>query len=163
MIDLRFLKLTQDKFALVDPDVAESLGHCKWYARWNPCTKSFYAVRNLRLPNGERTTEQMHRRIIGLERGVSLQVDHLNHDTLDNRRENLRITDSRGNGENRRDQSRYGFGVKLDSRRKVRRFQAYARIGGKCFHIGLYATPEEAQGARQKWLSDIKLKKDLMA
>ncbi len=44
----------------------------------------------------------MHRYIMRMRRGDRRKVDHKNHDTLDNRRSNLRVATSSQNGGNRR-------------------------------------------------------------
>ena len=78
------------------------------------------------------------------------QVDHINHNTLDNRRENLEIVTNRGNANNRRCQSKYGPGIRYNSSSK--RFVARARVYGSMTHIGCYGTVEEATVARKAFL-----------
>jgi hypothetical protein len=73
---------------------AESAGLVEGY-RWN--LSGGYARSRSR---GSGTTH-MSRLILGLEKGDSREADHLNGDRLDNRRCNLRITDHKGNAENR--------------------------------------------------------------
>ncbi len=77
------------------------------------------------------------------------QVDHKNHDTLDNRRANLRVVTHRGNAENRRDQSQAGVGV---ARTRGGRFQAHARSNGALHYIGTFDSAEEARKARKTFL-----------
>lgn len=124
----------------------------KWHAWWNSYTHSFYAVRNIYLPNGKRTSEKMHRRILRLKHGDPRQGDHINHQTLDNQPKNLRIVTARGNYENIRNQSKHGVGISFKSTYKSKPFQARAQINGKYLHIGYYATIKEAQMARKIWL-----------
>ena len=134
------LELTQGQRARVDWSDYRELSKHEWWAQYAPDTRSFYAVR---------TKLQMHRVIMGLGPGDRRQVDHKNWDTLDNRRRNLRICTNRENAENRRNQSRWGVGV----RRHVNgKFQAHTRIGARWCHIGYFATAEEARAARRGFL-----------
>lgn len=124
------IPLTRGQRAKVDWRDYRALSSYKWHAIWSPGTRSFYAQRSTDRPN--RTTIRMHRQILGVS--DRLQVDHKNHDTLDNRRANLRIVSSHGNHENRRDQSRWGPGV---SRLPSGRFKARVRWNGGPKQSGL--------------------------
>jgi hypothetical protein len=90
--------------------------------------------------------EFMARRILGLEHGDPLKADHINHDTLDNRRANLRIVTNRQNGENLKTQSQHGAGITFTKRNGKRPFSARALV-----HIGNFATKDEAAKAREAW------------
>jgi len=159
---MKKIPLTQNQFALVADEHYEwllqrhawekSQKPVKWRAWWSPYTKSFYAGRTIYLPNGKRTTEYMHRRILGLKWGDKRQGDHVNHDTLDNQPKNIRITTCRGNHENQRNQSKHGIGIEFNSRCKKRSFQARALFDGQRYHLEYFATAEKAQSARKAWL-----------
>ena len=86
----RLIALTQNKWAVVDADLYLWLTQWKWQAHWDLVTKNFYARRSFTLPNGTRTATSMQRQILGLEYGNPLTADHINGDSLDNRRANLR-------------------------------------------------------------------------
>ena len=97
------IPLTKGKFAIVDPD--DYLWLCKF--NWHVVKQDdyFYACR--RPSVGEFRTGRsvwMNREILNAPPG--LLVDHRNHDTLDNRRENLRLATYVENGRNRRKLSR---------------------------------------------------------
>jgi len=94
---MKQIPLTRGMFALVDDSDFEYLNQWKWRA--GECTNSFYAVREV----GNRITRHtvyLHRLIMGAEKGQ--QVDHKNHNTLDNQRSNLRLCLPCENGYNRR-------------------------------------------------------------
>ena len=82
------IQLTQGKVALVDDDMFEYLMQWKWFAN-NQCGK-FYARANIPKKNGKRGSMLMHRLILNILNS-KLQIDHLNHITLDNRKCNLRV------------------------------------------------------------------------
>ena len=134
------IPLTQGQFAIVDDADYEELSQVKWFAQWNPHTKSYYARRNIRLPDGKRVTEQMHRRILGLEYGDKLEVDHINYVTLDNRRLNLRIVT---NQENLHNQRAKGFSWA----RSKKKFMACIGVNGVQKYLGYYDDPTEARAA----------------
>ena len=83
----RKIQLTQGQFALVDAEDFERVNKFKWYARYSSHTKTFRAMRSLN-PG----TIHLSRFILNLNKfwkdGV---VDHINHKTLDNRKQNLQI------------------------------------------------------------------------
>lgn len=84
------------------------------------------------------------RRMLGRELSRWDIVDHINHNTLDNRRENLRIGDHHMNGCNMRKQkpSKTGF---IGVHKAKNRWRALMHHRGKYVPIsGSYDTPEEA-------------------
>lgn len=89
---------------------------------------------------------------MGLCPGDGKQVDHINRDTLNNRRCNLRVVTQRGNMGNMKNQSQYGVGVK----KKGNRYQARTWLaGGKFKYIGTFDTSEEARKAREDFLHEL--------
>lgn len=135
----RLIPLTQGQFAIVDEADCVWLSRLRWRARWTECTRSFRAVTG--------SSVYMHRLILGLKPGDGVLADHINHDSLDNRRANLRPVSPGGNQRNRRDQSIHGPGVWFDSSRGARPFKARAWLGGKLRHIGWFETATAAREA----------------
>lgn len=89
---MKEIPLTQGRVALVDDEDYERVSQLKWHVSARPAGR-WYAVRNIRLPNGKRRIQYLARFVMGLEYGDEHQVDHRDREnTLDNRRENLRVT-----------------------------------------------------------------------
>ncbi len=154
LLDTFTINLTRNQQALVDERDWYALRKFKWCASWNEKTKSYYAKRGIRV-KGRRTTQLMHRRILDLSSGDKRQADHLNHNTLDNRRRELRIVTNRANHENRRDQSKYGAGIQKLKFLRSRPYRALVQIDGRMVHVGCYATSQEAQNARDEFLGNL--------
>ena len=142
-------KELSDKVAIVDDeDYDRVMGaislRAKWYAHSPPTSKKYYAM------NGSRDIS-IHRVVINAPKGM--QVDHINGDPLDNRKENLRICTRSENCRNRkvRSNSRSGYkGVEIKS---SGRFQAYIgnpNMKSRHIKLGTYDTPEEAARAYDK-------------
>lgn len=137
----RLIPLTQSQNAIVDSSDYEWISQWNWYACWAPHTKSFYAQR------GEnRKTIAMHRVILGC--GPEEEGDHKNHNTLDNRRENIRIAKENQNQSNQRKQSNTSSkfkGVTWD--KDIQKWRSQIRRNGSLRHLGSFVTEEEAARA----------------
>lgn len=97
---------------------------------------------------------RMHRLIMGAAPGV--EVDHINGDTLDNRRCNLRVAtrleQSRNTGMRKNNST--GFkGVSYIE--KLRKFRAYIVVNRKQIHLGLFVKAEDAAAAYEKSASEL--------
>lgn len=90
------IELTQGKEAIVDAQWHEMLSATKWHHA-KVRGETGYAVTNKPGCSG---VEYMHRVII--DAPSNLQVDHINGDTLDNRKQNLRLCTHRQNQMNRK-------------------------------------------------------------
>jgi hypothetical protein len=106
---------------------------------------------------GKRSAIYIHRYLMDIN-DRSKDVDHLNHNTLDNRRSmNLRIATKSENGLNRlgpNPLSKSGYrGVSWESRRN--KWQAHIKLNYKRIYLGLYDTPEEAYKAFENKLREV--------
>lgn len=92
------IPLSRGLYTLVDDEDYEWLSQWKWYASG---VEWIYASRSKR--GGSPWTIHMHRLVLGIvDAPSSVFVDHIDGNTLDNRRTNLRITDNKGNQGNRK-------------------------------------------------------------
>lgn len=137
------IPLTQGLSTLVDDDIFDELNSVKWYAKFNPHTKSYLARRNIAKVGGGQTGSEMSRFITKAPKGMV--VDHINHDTLDNRKANLRVCT---NQENCRNKQRH---AKSSSRFKgVYLIKTTGKWGAKIsrnyvqIYLGCYPTEERA-------------------
>ncbi|MEX0596197.1 MAG: HNH endonuclease, partial [Candidatus Paceibacterota bacterium] len=83
---MRKIKLTQGKFAIVDDEDYERINQFKWYYDKGRARRNIPASEN----DGKRTFYYMHWGIIGKPEN-DLEVDHINQNSIDNRKENLRF------------------------------------------------------------------------
>jgi hypothetical protein len=93
----RFIPLTQGKRAIVDAADYEWLMQWKWCAVFIPDMNSFYALRR----GVDRKAVLMHRLILGLAFGDAREGDHKDGNTLNNRRDNVRIATTSQNRVNK--------------------------------------------------------------
>jgi hypothetical protein len=123
---------SQQFVALVDAADAEMVGAYLW------SMSKGYAQRNDR-SGGRHLIVRMHRFLLDLGCDDP-DVDHINGDKLDNRRENLRVCTIAQNNQNRHD--RPYRGAHWHVRRN--RWQANVRLDRKDHYLGLFDTREEA-------------------
>lgn len=140
-----FIPLTQGQVAVVDFDDFDSVRDYSWFAHLRG--SKFYAARK---ECG--CTISMHRQIMkvgavgkGIER---IEVDHINMNTLDNRRSNLRLctaSQNRANAEKRAHNTSGFKGVSWNITAKA--WQARIGTGYKRVFLGYFNTVEEAAKA----------------
>jgi len=95
---MKRIKLTQGKYALVDDSDYGWLSRWKWHL-----TKQGYAATDGKMINRKGGKKfLMHRLIMWLKPGNKLQVDHKNHNKLDNRKCNIRTCTPSQNNQNRK-------------------------------------------------------------
>lgn len=116
-----------------DSDLAKISKH-KWWL-----TKAGY-VYTQTCHKTVRTTIMLHRYLTDVPKGM--EVDHINHNKLDNRLSNLRICTRSQNNANMRPRTGYK-GVRFTRNG----WQAETKIDGKYVYIGRYKTAEEAAHA----------------
>ncbi len=143
---MKEIKLTQGKIALVDDDDYEKLSQNKWYVSKRRGGKCFYAVRNVPLVNKKQTIILMHREILNVPDGLS--IDHKNGNGLDNRKENLRIATHSENGQNQNPHKDNRFCIKgVHWREDIKKFRAGIRFNGKVIHLGHFNVLGDADQA----------------
>lgn len=84
--DVRCIVLTQGYTAIVDAEIYEWVSAVKWFADVKP--RSVYAKTSFKI-DGKQHSMRMHRLVLGIL-DSSIDIDHINHNGLDNRRSNLR-------------------------------------------------------------------------
>lgn len=139
------IPLTQGQLALIDDEDFELVSQYKWRANFNSKLKSFYALTDIR-NNGERITILMHRLITDAPKGKV--VDHINHNTLDNRKLNLRVCSQSENMMNSRKHIVNTSGYKgVSWYKQTKKWTAQIRIKGKNTGLGYFESPEKAYEA----------------
>lgn len=114
-----------------------------WSAKYDMRRNCYYVQGHLPTDSKrKRGYTALHRWIMGDP--VGLMIDHINRNTLDNRRVNLRAVTAEGNNQNvkvRRDNKTGYRGVTTHARGG---FIAKLKVMGKEIYLGKYSTPEEA-------------------
>lgn len=144
---MKIIPLSKGKEAIVDDEDYAWISEKNWHA--NPVGRNkeyFYAYRNAY----HRSPMAMHRDIMGDPKGMI--VDHINGNTLDNRRANLRLCTKSENKRNsykciRATRGKLFKGVYQDKRYPNTYFAAVYVDGKKITKRGNYRTPEEAARA----------------
>ena len=149
MENMKKIELTQNQYALVDDEDYNRLNRWKWYARYTPGTKSYYAQRYTPMKNGKRKIIYMHRII--MDTPSNMQTDHVNHDTLDNKKENLRICTSSQNGMNRTQHKKTSSKYKgVCWHKRDKKWYAHIRINDKLTYLGAFKSEIQAAKAYNK-------------
>ena len=134
---MKKIPLSKGQSALVDDDVVDHLNQWKWQV-----SHYGYAVRNdSSLPRNSRIV-YMHRSIMNAER--EQEVDHVNHNRLDNRKVNLRLCSHAENQRNLKRQSNNTSGYKGVSLQYPGLWHAYINWKGRRQSLGYYRDREAA-------------------
>lgn len=134
---MKTIPLTKGYFTKVDDEDYEKLASVRWYT--NVCRGTPRAIRATYKDN--KATRITMARVI-MDAPVGRYVDHINHDTLDNRKSNLRLCTLAENSHNRKKLgNKSGF---LGVYQHENRWQTHMAVSGKLKYFGSFVTPEEA-------------------
>lgn len=136
---MKKIPLTKGQFAIVDDEDYEWLSQFKWYAAWKEKQRCFYARRNSKMKNGKSYMIYMAREILDLKHDDKREGDHIDHNTLDNRRVNLRAVTHQQNIWNQKNISKgYTQG------KSHKGFRTRIQVDGRIIHLGYFDTVETA-------------------
>lgn len=156
------IELTQGYFTYIDPIDAD-LADFEWSAKLSRNQKlRVYAHRSEYLGGGRKNQKSkyitLHReimsRILGRALLSSEEVDHINDNSLDNRRENLRLATHSQNNWNRSTYKSNTSGFKGVGLHKGR-WRARIQCNGKQEQLGYFDTPELDHEAYCKAAADL--------
>lgn len=137
---MKKVKLTQNKFAIVDDEDFDFINQWKWFLNDNG-----YAVRSVW--KGKKI--RMHRLINQTLEGMD--TDHINRNRLDNRKSNLRTLTRSQNNLNTGLWNHNTSGVKGVTWDKSRnKWAAQIQVKGKNVHLGRYEKFNSAKLAREQ-------------
>lgn len=143
------IPLSKGQVATISPEDHAFLARYTWHAV--KMRSGYYAYRTVQKRKGSTYPCGMHievARRMGLAPSRHWQIDHINHNTLDNRRENLRIatpSQQTCNQSLRRDNATGVKGVSFN--KHTGRYEAYVAVGRKRRFHKLFDTLEEAATA----------------
>jgi hypothetical protein len=132
----------KNRYAIVDDEDYE------WLSQWRWFYANGYATRaNKCKDNDGWSSVQMHRAILNVPQ--NLQVDHRDHNKLNNTRANLRLCTRQQNSAYRNKTPRPTTSQYKGVTRHRATYKWQARIGtnGKQYHLGLFLSEEEAARA----------------
>jgi hypothetical protein len=153
------IPLSQGKQTIIDdedwPLISQYTWHVhgkKWTSKDGTVVVRWYAGSNIPQPDGRKGYRELHNFLMHTlyeapEPGAT--VDHINGNSLDNRRSNLRWATSSQNSANVtiRSHNTSGFKGIVKSGQKWR---AKLNYKGRYIHLGYFSTPEEAAKAYDK-------------
>ena len=131
---MRVIPLTNSYFARVDDEDYERVAAHRWYAHKSGTENDYVYAENLHLGRMQRFITDCPSNKV---------VDHINGNTLDNRRSNLRIctrSQNTKNNQKRRNTVCVFKGVIIDPRQKSNPYRARLRYMYKLYDAGYFST-----------------------
>ena len=143
---MKVLELSQGLKSIVDDEDYEFLSKYKWSAlrRTNGL---FYAIRTRKKlePKGSRMI-YLHREILKAKKGQF--IDHINNDSLDNRKQNLRFCSKKENCRNRLITTKNTSGYKgVVWHTIAKKWIASIKVNQKYIYLGLFIDKKQAAKA----------------
>lgn len=143
---MKKIKLTQNKYTLVDDEDFKKLNQFKWFARKDSKSGIFYVARNSKTIKGKRHMVHMHREIMNVLKNID--IDHKDGNGLNNQKNNLRLATRSQNNMNQKKRKDNISGFKGVSWRKDnKKWRTNISVEGKTITIGYFKTALEASKA----------------
>lgn len=141
--DIAYVPLTQGYEAVIDAADVPLVEGYSWRALTD--CRRVYAVTGIG-PRGDVTAIRMHRLIMDAADGID--VDHIDHNGINNRRKNMRLCTRSQNLQNQRKRSDNTSGYKgVNYYKRTGKWRAYIMLEGKEKHLGYFDSPEGAYRA----------------
>jgi hypothetical protein len=141
MMDFRIIKIKEYDVLISECDFERVIAH-----RWHKCSTKRGPYFEHKTPLPDCKSVFLHRFIVSCP--VGMQVDHINGDTLDNRRSNLRIctiTENNRNCHKYKNNTSGYKGVHWD--KEKRKWRAAIKVNKKIISLGRFDDPEKAYEA----------------
>lgn len=133
--------------ALIDIEDVEKCKHHTWSLNYCKPLDSFYAITSFSLGKKKRKTVPLHRFIMGFPEDKS--IDHINHNTLDDRKQNLKVCTHFENMQNKKVKATSGY-VGVSYYPKRNRWVAKITVKRKTINLGTFDNLEDAIEARKE-------------
>ena len=140
------LTLKTGEVVLIDEEDLPLIGGLNWTALRRPHTT--YVKARIKNADGSLGCVLMHRLLLGIT-DRHIDVDHINHNGLDNRRSNLRVATRSQNLAHSRPRGRFKGVSRGNSKSET--WTARGQVDGSAVYLGSYATPEDAARAYDAW------------
>jgi len=141
--ETKTIELSKGYKTIVDAEDYAKLSGYKWHA--SPQGRYIYAASTTKI-DGKRKNVRMHRVIMGVT-DRKIYVDHINHDTLDNRKCNLRPCTPQQNVMNGSIKPKRNGTIKykgIFEQKKNKRWVATIMVESKVIWLGAFDTQKEA-------------------
>ena len=137
---MKTIPLTQGKHAIVDDEDYLWLSTWNWYAKHDG--GNWYAHAHVKHNPQYRTVIAMHRLLLMYPK-KGFHTDHVNHNGLDNRKQNLRVVTNRENQQNRKNPGKSKYpGVYFD--KGIGKWRAQILYDGRRRNLGGFSSETEA-------------------
>lgn len=127
--------LTREKVAIVDDEDYQRLSEYHWCAHKDQ--RGYFYANRARWENGNKIQIIMHRDIMGCQLNDRNIVDHINGNTLDNRKANLRIVTRRQNSQNRHKPKSSSY-VGVYYHKESKKWRSQIMVSGRMLHLGCF-------------------------
>jgi len=139
---MKTILLSQGSYAIVDDSDFHLVSKLNWHL--NKKTNVHLYAKSSKKINGKQI--HMHRLIMNANKGE--EVDHINHNGLDNRRSNLRIVNSFQNHQNSKKQINSASIYKgISYAKDHKKWRARIWVDGKKIHLGYFKNEIDAAKA----------------
>lgn len=142
---MKSVPLSKGREAIVDDDDYARVSGFRWYATSGTPDTPRYAARKRPARDPGPRVIYLHRELLNAPSG--LEVDHINGNTFDNRRCNLRLCSNYGTSRNRRKSAGHSSVHKgVYWHRGARKWAAVIHVNDRARHLGLFS--DESHAAR---------------
>lgn len=141
---MKKIELDKGQFTLVDDEDFDELNKHRWFAHYHKNMDGYYVKRRCK-----KVILRMHRVIMNAPK--KMQVDHKNHDTLDNRKQNLRLCSCSQNCMNTIKHKKFTSKHKgVYWLKDVKKWRVTIVIKRKRIHLGYFDNEEDGARAYNK-------------